>query len=58
MTPFRRAGIDRRTATVEVEVGRGTVYFLPGRYDPDNVLSRVIAARSVDLTRWEKANEH
>lgn len=53
-TTFRRAGINRDTGRVEVEPARGVMYSLPGNYDPDKVLARVLATRAVDLSRWEK----
>lgn len=53
MTPFRRAFIDRPRQQVVIEARPHVFYTLPGSYNPDAVIQRVIAARGVDLSKWE-----
>lgn len=54
LTLFRRAGINRTTGRVEVDPVPGVTYSLPGNYNPDKLLERVLASRAVDLSKWEK----
>jgi len=54
VTAFRRALIDRPRRRVVVEVAPRQFWVLPGQYDPDQMLERVIRARYVDLAKWEK----
>ena len=54
VTPFRRAFITDETRRVAVEMSSGERYVLPGNYDAAVVLARIVAARFVNLERWEK----
>jgi hypothetical protein len=54
LTLYRRAGLDNSSPRGEGEIGLGEVYSLPGNYNPEKVLQRVIATRAVDLAKWEK----
>lgn len=50
---FRRALIDRPRQQVLVETEPGVFHFLPGAYRPEVVLAKIIAARYVDLAKWQ-----
>ena len=61
LTRFRRAFVSREhePARVGVELGDGAVLTLPNPtpegavYSADRMLQRVVAAKTIDLGRWE-----
>jgi hypothetical protein len=52
-TKIRRAFIDRPRRQVVVETSPDVFHVLPGRYDPDKVLARILEAKRVDLRKWD-----
>jgi hypothetical protein len=53
-TAFRR--LFREHDILCLEAGPGQLYWLPGRYNVEEVFKRVKAAGRVDLSRWRSFN--
>ena len=53
ISTFRRAYIDRERGAVLVETAANVSYLLPGVYDPEKMMAKVIERGSVDLKNWK-----
>lgn len=51
---FRRAGVIRELGRVFIETAPNQRWYLMGTYDPGMMLSRVVAARYVNLDHWSR----